>query len=521
MVLATGRAGGETVISATDSSASGSAVVRVLGALTITSGSLGTGVVSYPFADTLRAVGGAGAYTWSIESGALPDGLSLASSTGVLDGLPTVAGSSSFTVAVRDSLGQMVSAALDIVVSSSPSIVTRPERLDFETVAGGGNPANQTLWLVSETGASLAWGASTDQSWLTLDGTAGIVSDSVSVQVAVDASGLGGGWHSGTITVSEPASGDQTQVTVQVVVTPAAVARPLVVTRNLELYAVTTFGDDRVALSNQANLHIRWAAWSPTGAEIAFTGNPPGGVPALWVMAADGSNKIQVSDTVYSVKPLAVWSPDGQRLTYSATGRLFVVDRDGANRTDLTPPAGSASTPSWSPDGQWIAYQGQDSTGTIGIFRARPDGSEATLVFEMGWDQEKVVRYSPTDARLAFAHFGDIWVVNDDGSSVRRLINTPGSGDSFPTWSPDGKRIAYRADGGSYFVISILDADTGIVEGTWGQPNVDDAAYPAWSPDGSQLAFKVSGSILIADTAVPMAWTYSTSGLFVTWHPGR
>jgi len=70
--------------------------------LTITSTSLPDGVVGTSYSATLTASGGTGAYTWSISSGNLPDGINLDPGTGTLSGTPTSAGQANLTVQVTD-----------------------------------------------------------------------------------------------------------------------------------------------------------------------------------------------------------------------------------------------------------------------------------------------------------------------------------------------------------------------------------------------------------------------------------
>jgi len=78
-------------------------IVIGFGALTITSSSLSEGQVGVGYIETLAATGGQTPYTWSVNAGTLPSGLSLAASTGVISGTPTAAGTSSFTIRVVDS----------------------------------------------------------------------------------------------------------------------------------------------------------------------------------------------------------------------------------------------------------------------------------------------------------------------------------------------------------------------------------------------------------------------------------
>lgn len=79
--------------------------------LQIVTGSLSGGAVNANYAETLTASGGNPPYTWSITSGALPTGLSLAAPIGVIGGTPTQSGTFSVNVAVRDSSSSVQSAS--------------------------------------------------------------------------------------------------------------------------------------------------------------------------------------------------------------------------------------------------------------------------------------------------------------------------------------------------------------------------------------------------------------------------
>ena len=101
-------------------------------ALTINTTSLAGGEVGFAYSQTLATTGGKTPYTWSISSGALPNGLSLASSTAAITGTPTTAGTSSFTVKVTDSGGGTATANLSITIILAPTSVSTTSLPDGE-----------------------------------------------------------------------------------------------------------------------------------------------------------------------------------------------------------------------------------------------------------------------------------------------------------------------------------------------------------------------------------------------------
>ncbi|OFW03357.1 MAG: hypothetical protein A3G20_05600, partial [Acidobacteria bacterium RIFCSPLOWO2_12_FULL_59_11] len=98
--------------------------INVYGNLSVTTSSLADGTVNASYSAPLSAAGGKTPYTWDITVGSLPAGHSLASSTGVISGTPTVAGTSNFTVQVTDSNGATATQALAITIYPALTITT-------------------------------------------------------------------------------------------------------------------------------------------------------------------------------------------------------------------------------------------------------------------------------------------------------------------------------------------------------------------------------------------------------------
>src|SRR5260370_40662643 len=84
----------------------------------ITTSSLPAGQMGATYQATLSASGGTTPYSWSLVSGSLPGGLSLNSSSGVISGTPSAAGTSSFTAKVTDAAGKSAQHSLSIAVSA-------------------------------------------------------------------------------------------------------------------------------------------------------------------------------------------------------------------------------------------------------------------------------------------------------------------------------------------------------------------------------------------------------------------
>jgi len=195
-----------------------------------------------------------------------------------------------------------------------------------------------------------------------------------------------------------------------------------------------------------------------------------------------------------------VWSPDGARIAFSSkrTGvyDLYVIDRDGSGLARLTHD-GVSQEPNWSPDGRRIAWisegslnvMNSDGTNQITLARSTPLFSK----LRMG-------AWSPDGRTLAFADpaDGNIHLAIADGSGVLTL---PFSGAApiavfqRPTWSPEGKRIAFvavsacSANATSYCIgIHVMPAQGGAATLLAGNETEDDER-PIWSPDGSRIAF--------------------------------
>lgn len=180
--------------------------------LTVTTISLpaGTKGTAYP-ATQILATGGTPPYTWSITSGSLPPGLSLAAGTGAISGTPTATGSTVFTVVVTDSAGATASAQLSITINAA----TAPLSI---TTSGTVSAAAGTAF----TQALAATGGTPPYTWSATGLPAGLQVSGSSITGTPAASAAG--TANVTLTVTDSASNTATGTLTITVAPPAAPA---------------------------------------------------------------------------------------------------------------------------------------------------------------------------------------------------------------------------------------------------------------------------------------------------------
>jgi len=142
-------------------------------------------------------------------------------------------------------------------------------------------------------------------------------------------------------------------------------------------------------------------------------------------------------------------------------------------------PSGPASTGGH--DDGLIAFQRTVRDGETAIYLMDADGSnERRLVEGCCFD------WSPDGARIAFRARGGIYVVDVDGTSLRRVSRDTWIGDI--DWSPDGQQLAYAGSKGIYVVRLTGTGPVRLTRST-GSPGDSDLG-PRWSPNGTALAFE-------------------------------
>ncbi len=205
-------------------------------------------------------------------------------------------------------------------------------------------------------------------------------------------------------------------------------------------------------------------------------------------------------DGVARTKITFVSDRDGERMAGPIDPRpikeIYIADYDGANPHRFTANRSLNSMPVWSPDNAFIAYAAyplsgssvdvlvQSVTGPVRSLRPAKSGTFNT--YEPSW--------SPDGKKIAFAsdRIGDggkfqIYVVNADGTGApQKLTSSKDGSNSTPTWSPNGSSIAFVSDRGGAPAVYVMGVDGTRPTKLTSESHAD---RPTWSPDSSKLAY--------------------------------
>lgn len=258
-----------------------------------------------------------------------------------------------------------------------------------------------------------------------------------------------------------------------------------------EIFIMDADGTDVVRLTDNAR-EDAYPALSPDGTRVAFARKIRGQLD-LFVMDVDGSSVTRVMRTANADEVLPSWSPDGQKLAFTATvttpeGWQSDIYRirvsDGRFRRLTYTPKANEFAPDWSPDGTEIAFTKQNlARSKFGIAAVRPDVSGLRWVVvnpdsASGYTDVNP-SWSPDSQWIAFSRdhgadpFVDIYKVMRDGSQVTAVteLNTLAEN---PVWGADG-RIIFMHDE----AIAVVASDGGEIS----HLTPTRTGLPHWWPD--------------------------------------
>jgi TolB protein len=250
-----------------------------------------------------------------------------------------------------------------------------------------------------------------------------------------------------------------------------------------------------------------------------------GGNKEIWAMDYDGANQHAITHLgTVSLSPRV--SPDNTRVAFSSLGRdgfqIRMYSLILGRMVNYPAVGGTNITPAWSPDGREIAFSSSRS-GDPEIWVSDVNGSLARRLTSIRGPDVSPAYNPRSGAQIAWisgggsSHLPQLYIMNADGSSPQR-ISSDSSGNpvgyaTSPSWSPDGKFIAFAWDrkygpgapGGQD--IYIIDVATGV----WTQLTHDGGRcdFPSWSPDSRHIVYANSADGRADHTRI---WTMLADG---------
>ena len=184
-------------------------------------------------------------------------------------------------------------------------------------------------------------------------------------------------------------------------------------------------------------------AWSPT-AKPAFPGANGKIVffsdlgNDIYTVRPDGTGRVQITDDgTFDADP--AYSPNGQRIAFTKSNELYVMDANGNNQLGLVV---TGEDLSWINNNR-ILYTTNDS-GDISTIKA--DGNDVQVV-KATTAGESEPDWSKAAGRIVFVRYdgndNELFTMKLDGTGVRQLTHTNLVYEDDPDWAPDGSRIAY------------------------------------------------------------------------------
>ncbi|MCC6617373.1 MAG: PD40 domain-containing protein [Anaerolineae bacterium] len=235
---------------------------------------------------------------------------------------------------------------------------------------------------------------------------------------------------------------------------------------------------DRIAQDDQP-------AWSPDGMRLAFRSNLDG-INRLMVYDMRAGTSAQAApDTVGTPAMTPAWAPDGMQIAVVVPGGMLGLVDAASGQTNFPRTTIYPLTHTWSPDGTQIIYSRTYSLFSVRLY-ALDLLSGAQRVLTPARGAYTFPAWSPAHDTLAVIHLRDIFLLDPaclpGCIAQEQRLTRSAEFKVWPTWSPDGRRIAFECLNNASSQICVIDVETGERRQLTFAPDHVRNIKPTWRP---------------------------------------
>jgi dipeptidyl aminopeptidase/acylaminoacyl peptidase len=219
-----------------------------------------------------------------------------------------------------------------------------------------------------------------------------------------------------------------------------------------DLYLIRPDGSGLRRLTRDS-AHEQSPAWSPDGRIIVYERWSGTGSSSIYTISVHGRRVTRLTRGANNDDQEPSWSPDGSQIAFvrqspksGFDNELWLMNTDGSHQHQIFPLLTGASDPVWAPDGKRLLITDGQRLYIVSLPSGQAHAITTLHTSTVGETEEPAPEWSPSGTKIIFNQLNrhphqagsDIWIINADGTGLRRL--TPASGPAHPnndpSWQP-------------------------------------------------------------------------------------